>query len=329
MLDSILESIRVLALPTKTDFRAIKLREVALWEGPCGWAEFSPFLEYGPKECVPWLASAIECATVVAPAAIRSAIYVNATLPAVNGREKISEVLSWFPGCSVVKIKVGGDFAEDLARISLVRELIPDSRIRLDVNGRWSVGQATTFLRDIYQQIGPIEYVEQPCATIEELGLLKENLVVPTLIAGDEVIRKAADPLGVDLRGAVDIVMLKVAPLGGISRALQVAEHHGLPVVVSSAMESAVGISYGLKLAASLPVLSYACGLGTGGLLGVDVAALPIVDGKIEVATVRPSEAALAKYAASHERVDWWKERIRQSWLAGTKEWVEREGWSW
>ena len=323
MLDSILESLRVVALPTKTNFRSIAVREVALIEGPAGWGEFSPFLEYGPEESVPWLQSALESAYVPSPALLRSKIEVNATLPAVNGREKIEEVLSWFSGCRVAKIKVGDNFDEDLNRIRIAQEVIPDLQIRLDVNGRWSVEQARQYLSEIYLHAEHIQYVEQPCATIQELRELKRTLEVPVLIAADEVLRKAKDPFAIDLTEAVDIVMLKVAPLGGIERSLHLARHHGLPVVVSSALESAVGILHGLRLAGALPILNYACGLATGSLLSADVARLPTVDGTIEIVEVVPTNQSLAEFAVPKDRLLWWQERVKKTWDFG----LEKEGW--
>ena len=265
MLDLILNSLRVISLPTKTNFRGINHREIALFEGPQGWAEFSPFLEYDDSECAPWLACAIEAATVAAPTPLRSSIKVNSTMPALNGESEVARILATFPGCSTVKIKVGTNHEQDLARIASVRKLQPEAKIRIDVNGLWSVDQATKFL----ELCGDIEYVEQPCATIEELHELKKRINVT--IVGDEILRKSSDPFEVDLQGAVDVLMLKVQPLGGIMRATKLAQHHKLPVVVSSALESAVGISYGLKLAASLPDLNYACGLATGSLLSSNV----------------------------------------------------------
>ena len=172
-----------------------------------------------------------------------------------RGREEIAGVLSWYPGCTTVKIKVGSDLHEDLARIEYVRELLPAAQLRIDVNGNWSVDYALTAINAIYEG-GELEYVEQPCRTLDELRELKSRLHIPVLVAGDEVIRKSTDPLALDLQDAVDIVMLKVAPLGGIRASLEIAEKYGLPVVVSSALESAVGISYGLNLAAALPDLS-------------------------------------------------------------------------
>ena len=322
MLDSILGSLKVVALATKTNFRSVTSREAALFEGPMGWGEFSPFLEYSYEESVPWLVSGIEAAFAPPPTLIRHAIEVNATLPAIDDPDEIAQILGSFDGATVVKIKVGDNVESDLARIACVRELRPDAKIRIDVNGLWSVEQAYSFLN----QVGEIEYVEQPCFTIEELRELKLRTSVK--IAGDEVIRKAKDPFNIDLDGAIDILMLKVAPLGGITRAIAIAKHHGLPNAVSSALESAVGISHGLRLAAALPQLDFACGLGTGSLLAVDVAQLPIIDGSIAVRDVAPDSAALGKYAVSNERLNWWKNRIRMTWSAGADHIIRGNGWN-
>ena len=304
MLDLILDSLRVISLPTKVNFRGINHREVALFEGPQGWAEFSPFLEYGDSECAPWLACAIEAATIPTPTLVRSSISVNATMPALNGESEVARILATFPGCSTVKIKVGTNHEQDLARIASVRKLQPEAKIRIDVNGLWSVDEATKFL----EVCGDIEYVEQPCATIEELRELKKRINVT--IVGDEILRKSNNPFEVDLQGAIDVLMLKVQPLGGIVRANNLAQHHKLPVVVSSALESAVGISYGLKLAASIPDLDYACGLATGSLLSSNVAELEINSGEIAVSNVVPSFAGLE---TSAERYEWWKNRIMRT----------------
>ena len=328
MLDVILESLRVVALPTRTDFRSVKVREVALIEGPKGWGEFSPFVEYESSECVPWLVSAVEAATVLPPEVLRPQIQVNATLPAINGRENIAEVLSWFPGCTTVKIKVGADLHEDLARIATVCDLAPLAKIRIDVNGSWTVGRAIQAIYAIHA-ICELEYVEQPCESIDEMRELKRRVAFPVTIAGDEVVRKAIDPMTVDLRDAIDVLLLKVAPLGGIKKSMEIAAHHGKPAVVSSALDSAVGISYGLRLAAVLPQMNYACGLGTGQLLSADVANLPIIGGMMGVDSVVPDPRQIEKYAISPERLDWWRARVRQTWHAGAKDWILREGWAW
>jgi O-succinylbenzoate synthase len=304
MLDLILDSLRVISLPMKTNFRGINHREVAFFEGPQGWAEFSPFLEYSDEESSRWLACAIETATQAPPTLYRSSIGVNATMPALNSHSEIADVLARFPGCTTVKIKVGTNEKEDLERITTVRKLSPQSKIRIDVNGLWSVDQAAKFL----ESCGEIEYVEQPCATVAELRELKSRVDVK--IVGDEVLRKSKNPFELDLDGAIDILMLKVQPLGGIRNAHALAAHHKLPVVVSSALESAVGINYGLILAASFEELSYDCGLGTGSLLAKNVAEIPIVDGKMQIQRFEPNFDGLE---VSAERFDWWKNRIMRT----------------
>ena len=301
---------RVVALPTKTNFRGINLREVALFRGEYGWGEFSPFLEYGYEESAPWLMCAIEAATQPRPKHYRNSVRVNGTIPALNNPVDIERIVDSFPGVQTFKVKVGDNLPEDIARLAKVRSLRPKAKLRIDVNGNWSVQEAVTNLRAIYENVGPLEYAEQPCATVEELRELKEKLKIDIKIAGDEVLRKAADPFAVNLSGAIDILMLKVQPLGGIARAHTLAELHKLPVVISSALESAVGINYGLLLAATFPEMNFDCGLGTGSLLAADVAALPIVDGVIEIADVEPDFAELE---VAPERYEWWKNRVMKT----------------
>lgn len=307
---SLLETMRVIALPTKTNFRGINLREVALFKGEFGWGEFSPFLEYGYEESAPWLMSAIDAATQPRPHLYRNSVKVNGTIPALNRPADIERIVEAFPGVGTFKVKVGENLPEDIARLAKVKSLRPKAKLRIDVNGTWSVQDAVTNLRAIFENVGPLEYVEQPCATVEELRELKERLKIDIKIAGDEVLRKAADPFAVVLNGAIDIVMLKVQPLGGITRAHNLAEHHKLPVVVSSALESAVGINYGLQLAASFPQMNFDCGLGTGSLLSVDVAELPIVNGEIELTEIEPE---FNGFEVAPDRYEWWKNRVMKT----------------
>jgi O-succinylbenzoate synthase len=329
MIDQLLASMQVVALPLKSKFRGITVREVALFKGPAGWGEFAPFLEYDDRESSTWLLSAIDAATNPAPMAYRGFVKVNATLPALNSAKEIEELLQSFSGCDTVKIKVGENLAEDIGRVARVRALLPKAKLRLDVNGGWKVDQALVSLYAIYEEVGPLEYVEQPCASLDELRRLKEKLVVDIKITGDEVIRKAADPFAIDLQDAVDVLMLKAAPLGGITRAREIAAHHKLPVVVSSALDSAVGISYGLQLAASLPSLDYACGLATGQLLSADIAELPLSNGQLEVNALSPDADLLAKYAVPVERLTWWKERTKRAFYAGAESEIQARGWKW
>ena len=300
----LLDSLRVIALPMKTNFRGISVREVALIKGSHGWGEFSPFLEYDDAESAPWLASAIEAATTPQPKLYRTSVAVNGTIPALNDPDDLARIVDSFPGVNTFKVKVGNNLVEDLARIKVIRQLRPHANIRIDVNGLWNVGQAEEFLASV----GQIEYVEQPCATIEELRELKSR--TPVKIVGDEILRKAANPFDIDLTGAIDYLMLKVQPLGGIKRAHALAEHHNLPVIVSSALESAVGINHGLMLAASFKEMNFDCGLGTGSLLASDVAHLPIVDGKIEISEFEPQLDGLD---VAPDRFDWWKNRIMRT----------------
>jgi O-succinylbenzoate synthase len=307
---SLLESMRVVALPTKTNFRGINIREVALFKGEYGWGEFSPFLEYGYEESAPWLASAIEAATKPVPTLFRKSVKVNGTIPATNDKDVINSLVASYNGVKTYKVKVGENLSEDIVRLARIRSLGRDINIRIDVNGLWSVKDALTNLYAFYEEIGPFEYVEQPCATLDELRELKSSIHIPLKIAVDEALRKARDPFAVDLAGAADIVMLKVQPLGGITRAHKLAEHHKLPVVVSSALESAVGINYGLILAASFPEMSFDCGLGTGALLGANVAELPIVNGEIEITDIEPN---FTGYEVAPERFEWWKNRVMKT----------------
>ena len=298
------ESLRVVALPTTTNFRGVTFREVALIQGEYGWGEFSPFLEYDDAESAPWLACAIEAATTPKPQLFRTHVAVNGTIPALNDPADLERIVNSFPEVNTFKVKVGTDASEDLYRLDVVRTLRPNAAIRIDVNGLWSVDEAEMFINSA----GDIEYVEQPCATIEELRELKKRVDVK--IVGDEVIRKAKDPFAINLTDAIDYLMLKVQPLGGIQRAHKIAEHHGLPVVVSSALESAVGINYGLILAASFETINFDCGLGTGSLLAKNVAELPIVDGKIAISDVIPNLDGLD---VSADRFEWWKNRIMRT----------------
>jgi len=315
-LEEALASLRVVALPMKTKFRGLQIRETALIQGSAGWGEFAPFIEYDARESLPWLESAIEAATTNFPSGMRSSIPVNATIPASDDEGEIEKILSWYPGVNTVKIKVGTGIREDLVRIARVRKHVPNAKIRVDVNGSWSVDDAVFNIRTINGEVAgtSLEYVEQPVATLEELKELKERLIIDVKIAGDEVLRKAIDPFEIDLEGAIDVLMLKVSPLGGIDRSLKLAAHHKLPVVVSSALESAVGISHGLRLASVIPDLEYACGLATSALFVSDVGTIPITNGVMSVSAPEIDDERLQRFAASADRLEWWRNRISEVW---------------
>ncbi|OBK21274.1 O-succinylbenzoate synthase [Mycobacterium asiaticum] len=290
-------------------FRGITTREVALVEGPAGWGEFGAFVEYEPHEAAHWLGAAIEGAYRAPPPVRRDRIPINATVPAVSA-EQVPEVLARFPGAGTAKVKVaepGQSLADDVDRVNAVRERVPT--VRVDANGGWSVAEAARAAEALTAD-GALEYLEQPCATVAELAELRRLVDVP--IAADESIRKADDPLAVTRAGAADIAVLKVAPLGGISKMLAVAEQIGIPVVVSSALDSAVGIGRGLAAAAALPELRHACGLGTGRLFVDDVAASAVpVDGYLPVAPVRPDPQRLDALRAPSTRRQWWIDRVK------------------
>ena len=314
-LEEALASLRVLALPMRTRFRSLDIRETALIKGESGWGEFAPFVEYSDQESLPWLESAIEAADKPLSPALRELIPINATVPASNDEAEIEQILSWYPGVDTVKIKVGTGIKEDLARIKAIRKYLSKAKIRIDVNGSWSVDDALSNINAIYEVTGDLlEYVEQPVASLDELKQLKEGMSVDVKIAGDEVLRKAKDPFAISLDGAIDILMLKVSPLGGIKRAMDLASHHKLPVVISSALESAVGISHGLALAARIPKLDYACGLGTSALFNQDISDIPIISGAIKVKSYPIDIAQIERHELKGERLEWWRNRISRVW---------------
>ena len=285
---------RVFAIPMRTRFRGVTRREGALVRGRAGWGEFSPFPEYGPAECARWLAAAREAADGDWPAPLRTRIPVNVTVPAVDA-ETARRIVAR-SGCRTAKVKVaepGQDESDDIARVEAVRDALgPGGRVRVDANGAWDPDTAVRVLK----AFGELEYAEQPCATLAELAEVRRRVSTP--IAADESIRRAEDPLRVRAAGAADVVVLKVQPLGGVRNALGVAEACGLPAVVSSAVETSVGLAAGLALAAALPELPYACGLGTLSLLEGDVVADPLIteNGALTVRVPDVDEQALSRY---------------------------------
>ncbi|MRJ76067.1 o-succinylbenzoate synthase [Aeromicrobium sp. SMF47] len=303
---------RTFAIPMPVRFRGITRREGMLIEGPAGWAEFSPFLDYDARESAPWLAAAIDSAEREWPAALRDRIPVNCTVPAV-GPEQAADIVRR-SGCRTAKVKVaekGQSLAEDVARVEAVRDALGAAgRVRVDANGGWSVDEALGAINAIDLAAGGLEYVEQPCATVEELAAVRRRADVP--IAADESIRRAADPFRVVELEAADVAVLKVAPLGGVHAALRIAEQIGLPVVVSSAVDTSIGLAAGLALAAALPELPYACGLGTTSLLDGDVVASPLVpvDGYLPVGRQAVDLEAYAAVAADGETDARWQARL-------------------
>ena len=314
-LPDLVERAHVVSLPMRVRFRGVEHREALLLEGPAGWGEFSPFLEYGPAEAATWLAAAIEAAWHGYPAPVRDAVPVNATLPAV-GPERVAQVLSNYDAVHTIKVKVaerGQDLAQDIARVAEVRRLFPDAHLRIDANAGWGFGEATRALEAL-AGFG-LQYAEQPVASIEELARLRMHVQergLGVLIAADESVRKAEDPLAVARAGAADLIVIKAQPLGGVRRALEIVEQAGLPAVVSSALDTSIGLRQGAALAAALPELPYACGLATGSLLLEDVTQdrFLAVGGALQLREVAADPALLRTHAVDAERRRWWMDRL-------------------
>ena len=313
--EQILATAKVLAIPMRTKFRGLTTREVLLFEGPNGWAEWSPFTEYEDEEASIWLKAAIEWAFGDIPKTDVKTVKVNATLPAVKDVQKALEPFGKF---EVVKIKVaepGQALQDDIDRIHQVREHYPDARIRLDANGNWDIETALKIAKIISQENIPLEYLEQPVKTIAEMAELKLKLQEFNIkIAADESVRKVSDPLAVAQANAADILVLKAAPLGGINNALHIAKEAGLPVVVSSALETSIGISMGAYLAALLNS-EYASGLATAALLTQDVTDDPLIPvaGVIPVGRVAVRRTSLDMTDAPVERTTWWIDRLTRN----------------
>ena len=314
-------SARLAALPTPvvyrtamtTRFRGIEVRDGVLLRGPAGWGEFSPFWDYDDAECVPWLQAALEAAEIGWPAPLRDSVPINVTIPAV-GPERAVQIVAESDGCRTAKVKVaepGQSLADEQARLEAVRDALgPGGRIRIDANAAWDLETARRRLPVLDRAAGGLEYAEQPCTSVADLAALRRALDIP--IAADESIRRSTDPLSVRRAEAADVVVLKVQPLGGVRACLALAEEVGLPVVVSSALESSVGIAAGIALAAALPELPFACGLGTVRLLATDTLPEPLVPhgGALPVTAATPSDASLAAVTAPPEVRDRWLQRL-------------------
>jgi O-succinylbenzoate synthase len=296
---------RAFRVPLRIPFRGVTVRDGVLLRGPSGWGECSPFADYPPQRAARWLAAAEEAASGTWPPPVRHTIPVNVTIPAVA--PDVAHAMVRASSCTTAKVKVaerrgpggadrpfGALLAEDLARVEAVRDALgPGGAIRVDANAGWDTDEAATAIAAL-DRFG-LEYVEQPVASLTDMARLRRRVEVP--LAADESIRTAEDPLHVAGLAAADLVVLKVAPLGGVASAMAVAEACGLPVVVSSALETSIGLAAGLAFAAALPELPYACGLATADLLGADVVAEPhrVVDGAIALRRPDVDEDALAR----------------------------------
>ncbi len=300
-------------IPMVVRFRRVTWREAILMRGPAGWGEFSPFPDYPPEVTSRWLASALDSAVSEPPEAVRSSVPVNVTVPAVD--PEIARRIVGESGCRTAKVKIadpGDDRDTDLARVAAVRDALgPEGRLRVDVNAAWTVSEAAERINEL-DWFG-LEYVEQPVATIDEMIELRRLINVP--IAADEVVRLSADPMEVVRRGAADLLVLKVQPLGGVTRTLDLARRSKMPVVISSALETSVGLAAGLRAAAALPMLPFDCGLATAVLLAGDVTTDPLVPefGSIEVREVEPDPELLVTWQADPETESRLLRRLRQA----------------
>lgn len=317
-LEEVLATATVVRLPMHVRFRGVMEREAVLLHGPAGWGEFSPFLEYGDAEASRWLACALEAGWEGLPTPVRTEVPVNGTVPAVAASD-VGHVLARYDGVGTVKVKVaecGQGLEDDVARVAEVRRLAPEVRIRVDANQGWDHEQALTAL----QALAPygLEYAEQPVPGIEGLARLREELDrrgLPVLIAADEAVRKESDPLAVARAGAADLIIVKAQTLGGPRRVLRLVAEAGLPAVVSSALDTSVGLAVGASLAAALPQLPYACGLGTASLFDADVLEPPYAahGGVLTPGAVKPDPERLEALRVAPEREAFWRERITRA----------------
>ena len=309
--------LQVVSIPVKANFRGINFREIALFEGPAGWSEFSPFIEYSNKESSTWLKAAIEGATKEPPKPIRDQVEINATLPNVKVSE-VKELLAGFNGCNTIKIKIN-DFETDQALLIECLKEIPKAKFRLDVNGGWALEEAIANVQSYEKAFGSlIEYIEQPCTDFADLNSLRNSTGIK--IAVDESIRKYLAGDLARIKEVADIAIIKWAPTGGIDAALEVIEKIGLPVVISSALDSSVGISHGLSLAEAVPNLYGACGLGTVCLFEGDVTSNPLIpiNGIIKNRKVIPDR--IEEFKAESGRQKWWQDRANAVYEGGNFE---------
>lgn len=298
--------LQVVSIPVKNTFRGIKSREIALFEGPAGWSEFSPFLEYDNKQSATWMKAALEAATKPAPTPLRNEVMVNATLPNIKPGE-VEKVLSNFDGCTTIKIKIN-DFTIDKELLIESLKHVPNARFRLDINGGWTLDEAIVNLKNYEGEFaGLIDYVEQPCIDIADLKVLKNETGIK--IAVDESIRKFLGSDLTKLKDVADIAVIKWAPSGGINAALDLIKQISLPVVVSSALDSSVGISHGLALACAIPNLYGACGLATVALLEGDVTSDSLLASKGVIANHKVTPDRISEFKVDNHRQKWWQDR--------------------
>jgi O-succinylbenzoate synthase len=318
-LNDLVSAAKVVSIPLRTKFRGLTERELLVFEGPNGWSEWAAFTEYKDEEAATWLQAAIEWGFEKVPEPVRKRVPVNAILPAVPAVE-VAKVLGRAGKFSTVKIKVADPkqtAKEDLARILEARNLYPDAKMRLDANGGYTVQQALELIADLNSNSIQLEFFEQPVATIAELAELRIEISKRgqrVKVAADESVRRASDPLAVELAGAADLLVLKSAPLGGINSSLEVARTSELDVCASSAMQSSIGLAAELHFAACLPELNYDAGLGTGYLFGGDLTADRLIpeNGFLELRRPEINPSSLDILKAEDHRFDWWIARLER-----------------
>jgi O-succinylbenzoate synthase len=318
-LNDLVAAAKVVSIPLRTKFRGLTERELLVFEGPNGWSEWAAFTEYEDEEAATWLQAAIEWGYEKVPEPIRKQVPVNAILPAVPS-EEVAKVLGRAGKFATVKIKVAEPkqtIADDLARILEVRNLYPDVKLRLDANGGYIVSQALELLAELESNSIDLEFFEQPVATIADLAELRVEITKrghKVKIAADESVRRASDPLAVELAGAADLLVLKSAPLGGINSALAIANSSQLEICASSAMQSSIGLAAELHFAGCLPELNYDAGLGTGFLFGGDLTADRLIpeNGVLELRRPEINTSSLDILKAEDHRFDWWIARLER-----------------
>jgi O-succinylbenzoate synthase len=314
-MSAVLEALELfpIRIPMRHRFRRVDHREAVLIKGPAGWGEFSPFPDYPPNVTTRWLAAALEAACSSLPAPGRATIPINVTVPSVA--PDVAARLVRESGAGTAKVKVGEPgqtMEQDEARLAAVRDAIgPEGKIRIDVNAAWDLETAAQRLAS-YARF-QLEYVEQPVKTLEEMVELRQRVDVP--LAADELVRLRPDPLEVAAMGAADILVVKVQPLGGVARTLDIAARARIPVVVSSALETSVGIYSGLLVASLLPELHYACGLGTVSLIEGDPTRAPLVsmNGELEVRRPEPDPDLLRRWRPDRDRAAEMLRKVRNA----------------
>lgn len=313
------DDLLVYSAPMSVRFRRVTSRDGLLLHGVSAWGEASPFWDYAARESSAWLASALGAAMTPAPPAKRSQVPVNVTIPVVSPEDAYRRVLA-SGGCATAKVKVadpGAGPADDCARVEAVAQALADTvgssgAVRVDANGAWDEDEAVRAIRALDEaasSVGGLQYAEQPCPSVDELARVRRRVDVP--IAADESIRRAEDPLAVARACAADIAVIKIAPLGGIDRALSIARDTGLRLVVSSALETSIGLATGVSAAAALDDV-LACGLATSRFLAADVTAdrLTPVNGHLPLRAIAPDADLIDQHPVDEDLRRRWTVRL-------------------